>query len=142
MVLGEFYEDREPYDAILREAGAAGAVTMSGDYVPSEAVGDYFSASDLVVLPYRSATQSGIVQVAYQLERPVLVTRVGGLEEMVRDGESGMIVAPDDLSALAGAVGRFYDSALETGLVEGVRRMKAGMGWDSMAAAIERLARG
>jgi len=139
-VLGEFYEDRAAYDAIVRDCGIERIVTMTGNYVPNEGVGVHFSASDLVVLPYRSATQSGIVQVAYQLERPVLCTRVGGLEEMVTDGETGLLVAPEDPGAIARAVARYFNEGLEDRLVAAVRRVKAGMGWDALARAIVELA--
>ena len=96
VVLGEFYEDRAPYDRIVADLGIGEIVQMTGDYVPSEAVGPVFCAADLAVLPYRSATQSGIVQVAYQLERPVICTRVGGLDEMLADGVTGLLVPPED----------------------------------------------
>jgi glycosyltransferase involved in cell wall biosynthesis len=142
VVLGEFYEDRAPYDRIVEQEGLSGIVTMSGDYVPNEEVGPTFSAADLVVLPYRAATQSGIVQVAYQLERPVICTRVGGLEEMVRDGETGLLVAPGDEDALIGAVRRYFAESLEGPLVQGVRRVKKSMGWDTLAATVARVASG
>ncbi len=142
VVLGEFYEDRVPYDTIVADAGLSGGdVTMTGEYVPSESVGVTFSASDLVVLPYRDATQSGIVQVAFQLERPVLCTRVGGLEEMVTDGATGLIIPPEDEGALADAVERYFANNMEAKLVAEIRRVKAGMGWDSLARGIVALAR-
>lgn len=139
-VLGEFYEDRAYYDGIVKEDRLEEIVTMRGDYVPNEEVGAYFSASDLVVLPYRSATQSGIVQVAFQMERPVVCTRVGGLEEMVRDGETGMLVPPEDRDALAAAVARYFSEGLEGRLAEGVREQKRRMGWSNLAEAVIRLA--
>jgi glycosyltransferase involved in cell wall biosynthesis len=142
VVLGEFYEDRAPYDRIVAELGLSEIVTMTGDYVPNESVGKHFSASDLVVLPYRSATQSGIVQVAYQLEIPVICTRVGGLEEMVRDGETGLLVPSEDEAALASAVAAYFHEGMEGRLVDGVRRVKREMGWDSLAASVVRLAAG
>jgi glycosyltransferase involved in cell wall biosynthesis len=141
VVLGEFYEDRAPYDAIVTELGIGGIVQMTGDYVPSEAVGPVFNASDLAVLPYRSATQSGIIQVAYQLERPVVCTRVGGLDEMLTDGVTGLLVPAQDEGALVAAVKRYFDDRLEDRLVAGLRREKATMGWDSLAAEIVELAR-
>lgn len=140
VVLGEFYEDRAPYDRIVTELGIGSIVQMPGDYAPTEQVTLAFSACDLVVLPYRSATQSGIVQTAFQLDRPVVCTRVGGLEEMVTDGESGLLVPPEDAPALSAAVARYFDEGLEPRLVEGVRRAKAVMGWDTMANAVVRLA--
>jgi glycosyltransferase involved in cell wall biosynthesis len=142
VVLGEFYEDRGPYDRIIAGNGLSEIVTMTGDYVPNENVGAHFSAADLAVLPYRSATQSGIVQVAYQLELPVVCTRVGGLEEMVQDGETGLLVPPEDEGALAAAVARYFREGMEGRFVEGVRRVKKQMGWDNLAAAVVRLASG
>lgn len=141
VVLGEFYEDRAPYDSLIERLGIGGIVTMRGDYAPSEEVALHFNASDLTVLPYRSATQSGIVQVAYQVERPVLCTRVGGLDEMIEDGATGLLAAPGDCGEIARAVKRYFDEGLEPRLVEGLRREKAKMGWDTMAAAVERLAK-
>ncbi len=141
VVLGEFYEDRAPYDRIVEEVGLGEIVTMRGDYAPNEDVAVHFNASDLTVLPYRSATQSGIVQVAYQLERPVLCTRVGGLEEMIQDGATGLLAAPEDVAGIARAVSRYFEENLEGRLVEGLRLEKAKMGWDVMAAAVERLAK-
>ena len=140
VVLGEFYEDRQPYDRIVAELGIGEIVAMGGDYVPNEDVGVHFSASDLVVLPYRSATQSGIVQVAYQLERPVLCTRVGGLEEMITDCETGLLVPPGDEKALVAAVRRYFEERLEAKLTAGLRREKSRMGWEALAGAVVRLA--
>jgi glycosyltransferase involved in cell wall biosynthesis len=139
LVLGEFYEDRDPYDRIVRELGIEDSVAMSGDYVGNDEVGVYFSACDLVVLPYRSATQSGIVQVAYQLERPVVSTKVGGLEEMISDRVSSLLVPPGDEAALVGAIETYFRENLEATLVEGIRQRKAEMGWDAMARAVVRL---
>jgi glycosyltransferase involved in cell wall biosynthesis len=140
VVLGEFYEDRAPYDRLVERLGIADAVTMRGDYVANEEVGVYVCASDLLVLPYRSATQSGIVQVGMQLERPVVSTRVGGLSEMIEDGRTGLLVAPEDETALAGAVSRFFEEGLETPLVAGIRAAKGRMGWNVLAEAVVRLA--
>ena len=140
VVLGEFYEDRAPYDRIVADLNLKEIVRMTGDYVPSEAVGPVFCASDAAVLPYRSATQSGIIQVAYQLERPVICTRVGGLDEMLTDGDTGLLVPSEDEGALVAAVKRYFDEGLEDRLVAGLRREKATMGWDSLAAAIVDLA--
>ena len=142
LVLGEFYEDRGRYDAIVREQGIESIVEMTGEYVPNDEVGIRFAACDLVVLPYRSATQSGIVQVAAQMERPVLCTRVGGLEEMVEDGATGLLVPAESGPDLVRAVARYYEEDLEERLAAGMRGVKSRMGWDSLAAAVARLAEG
>jgi glycosyltransferase involved in cell wall biosynthesis len=142
VVLGEFYENRATYDRLVRELGLADMVTMRGDYVANEEVGVYVSASDLLVLPYRSATQSGIVQVAMQLERPVVSTRVGGLSEMIEDGRTGFLVPPEDPAALAEAVARALEAGAAEVLAQGIRAAKARMGWNVLAEAVVRLAGG
>jgi glycosyltransferase involved in cell wall biosynthesis len=103
LVVGEFYEDRGPYDRLINELGIGERVRVTDRYVANEEVEKYFKACDLVVLPYREATQSGIVQTAYSFEKPVVVTRVGGLPDVVTDGKTGYVVEPDDPEALASA---------------------------------------
>jgi hypothetical protein len=85
-------------------------VTVRSDYIPNEEVKYYFSAADAVVLPYTSATQSGIAQIAYNFDLPVIATNVGGLAEVVRDGETGLLVPPNDPRALAGRIVEYFTS--------------------------------
>ena len=82
------YGDREPYFDRVRELGVADCLEIIDDFVPDQRVEDYFLAADLVVLPYVSATQSGVVQIAYNYDKPVVTTEVGGLPEVVLDGET------------------------------------------------------
>jgi glycosyltransferase involved in cell wall biosynthesis len=96
VVAGEFYEDRAPYEALVSELGLGGAVRLLDRYLPNEEVERFFRAADIVVLPYVSATQTGIAQIALTFERPVIVTDVGGLPESVRPGETGYVVPPRD----------------------------------------------
>ncbi len=141
LVLGEFYEGREETEALVRELDLGAAVSILDEYVADEKVGLYFSAADVVVLPYKSATQSGIVQIAYQMDRPVICTGVGGLAEVVRDGETGLVVPPDDPPALAAAVVRYLRDGCEPGFVDRIRVEKRKYSWDRMAEAVELLAR-
>lgn len=104
VVAGEFYQDRRPYEEQVAALGIGDAVRLIDRYIPNEEVERYFLAADVVVLPYTSATQSGIAQIALSFERPVIVTRVGGLPEAVRDGETGLVVPPGDPQALAEAL--------------------------------------
>jgi glycosyltransferase involved in cell wall biosynthesis len=83
-------------------------VRIVAEHVPDESVGNYFAAADVVVLPYIAATQSGITQVAFAFGLPVISTEVGGLPEVVRDGETGSIVKPADEAALAAAIVRYF----------------------------------
>lgn len=140
LVVGEFYEDEEPYRQHLRKVGVEHMVRLVAEYVPNEKVAKYFCAADVVVLPYLSATQSGITQIAYNFNKPVIATNVGGLAEVVIDGVSGLVVRPNDAVALADAIVRFYTERLEEKLSAGVREEKKKYSWDAMVEAIESLA--
>lgn len=91
-VVGDFGEDRDQYMELIREKKIEDAVEVVEGYIPDKEVEKYFAACDLVVLPYESATQSGIVQIAYGFRKPVLVTNVGGLPDVVTDGKTGYVV--------------------------------------------------
>lgn len=139
MVAGEFYEGEERYRRMIAELGLAQAVIFHADYIAQDRVALFFSAADVVILPYQSATQSGIVPVAYHLDTPVIATDVGGLSEVVRDGVTGLIVPPDDPEALAAAVVRYYVDGLEAPLRAGVAAEKHRYSWANLVAAIESL---
>ena len=140
VVAGEFYDKRATYDALVEELGIRDAVRFEDRYIPNEEVGTFFRAADVVVLPYRSATQSGIVQIALAFERPVIVTRVGGLPEAVRPGETGMVVPAEDPEALATALRAFFESDAATRMQPHLRGSDAAFSWDGMRAAVHRLA--
>ncbi len=141
LVLGEFYEGRDVTAALVRELGLEDSVDIFDQYVPDEEVAPYFSAADVVVLPYRSATQSGIVQIAYQFERPVICTNVGGLSEVVLDGRTGFVVPPENPEQLADAVLRYYRDGCEAGFEAAIREEKRKYSWDRLVDAIETLIR-
>ena len=140
LVVGESYEGTAHYLKYTSELGITDAVVLHTEYVPNDSVSMYFSACDAVVLPYRSATQSGIVQIAYQFGRPVIATDVGGLSEVVLHEQTGLIVPPDDPKALADAIVRFYDEKLEEPFAERVKQERAKYTWDALVAAIEETA--
>jgi len=107
LVAGECYEDMTFYTNIIKEHEVEGQVILKADYIPASEVKNYFGAADLVVQPYRSATQSGVTQIAYHFERPMLVTDVGGLAEIVPHLKVGYVVQPDS-KAIADAIVHFY----------------------------------
>jgi len=135
-VAGEFYAREREYRALVADLGLVDAVRFDADYIPEDRVALYFSACDAAVLPYHSATQSGIVQIAYQLDSPVICTDVGGLAAAVLDGETGLVVPPGDPEALGDAVVRFYQQGLEEKLREGVRREKVKYSWEPLMRAV------
>jgi len=140
-VVGEFYEREEKYTHQIKRLCIEKNVRIIPDYVPNEQVALFFSACDIVVLPYVSATQSGIVQIAYQFDKPVIATDVGGLAEVVLDAATGFIVPAKDSEALARAVVKFYTEKKEQEFVENVRRQKAAYSWERLIHAIEELTR-
>jgi glycosyltransferase involved in cell wall biosynthesis len=135
-VVGEFYEPRAQYEAALRDPAIAAKTTIVDRYVPNEEVAGYFAAADVVALPYRSATGSGIAQVAFGAGVPVIATRTGGLEEVVEDGVSGLLVEPSQPPALARAIERFFGEGLGPRLREGVARARGRYTWEALVGAL------
>ena len=141
IVAGEFYDDEAPYREQIARLGIEDAVTVESGYAPAERVALLFSAADLVVQPYVSATQSGVAQVAFGLGRPVLTTDVGGLAEAV--GEGGLIVPPADADALAREAVRFFrQPGLAERLTGGARQRGEAGDWTPVVDAVEALASG
>ncbi len=140
VIVGEFYEPPERYRALLEDPSIRDRVRVVNRYVPNEEVARYFAAADVVALPYREATGSGIAQVAFGAGVPVIATRTGGLEEVVEEGVSGLLVPPRDPPSLARAIERFFDENLSAPLRAGVARSRARFGWGALVDALESLA--
>lgn len=140
IIVGEFYDDEKKYRNQVARLNLTEHVHMVSEFVPNEKVSLYFSAADVVVLPYKSATQSGIVQLAYHLNKPCIVTDVGGLAEVVLHEKTGFVVPPDDPEAIAEAVLRFYSENREDEFSQNVEREKLKYSWENMVSAIEELA--
>lgn len=140
LIVGDIYGERQPYLDRIASSPGRDIITLVEGFVPDETVEDYFLAADLVVLPYVSATQSGIVQIAYHYDRPVVTTNVGGLPEVVIDGETGFLVPPGDPGALAAAITRFFRENKATEFAGAVAREKRKYSWEAMVEAIEDLA--
>jgi len=139
IVVGEFYEDKEPYMKEVKDLGIGENVEFIDRYVPNEEVESFFLASDLVVLPYLSATQSGIVQIAMAFDKPMVVTRVGGLPDVVAEGKTGFIVPPEDSDAIAKAVVRFFEEGWAERMKEYFPKEKERFSWKSMVSTLEDL---
>lgn len=107
IVAGEFYTSKDPYLRQIAEAGLQDDVLLHDRFIPDEEVRYYFSAADFVVQPYKTATQSGVTQIAYQFCLPMVVTRVGGLPEIVPDGRVGYVCEPT-AEGVAAAIVRMY----------------------------------
>jgi len=140
LIVGDIYGDRQSYHDRIAASGAADVIQLVDGFVPDEIVEDYFLAADLAVLPYVSATQSGIIQIAYNYDLPVVTTDVGGLPEVVADGRTGFIVPPEDPPGLAAAVVRYFDEDRAAAFAAAVAEEKAKYSWNRMAEAVEHLA--
>ncbi|MBL6950945.1 MAG: glycosyltransferase [Bacteroidales bacterium] len=138
LVAGEFYCDPKPFREIIDKHGLQDLVIMSNDFIPDSAVTSYFCAADLVVQPYKSATQSGVSQIAYHFNKPMVITNVGGLAEFVPDGKAGYVVQPDP-TEIANAIWRFYKENKEEEFVSRVAIEKEKYSWKSMIEAINTL---
>jgi glycosyltransferase involved in cell wall biosynthesis len=138
IVAGEFYTDPEPYRKIIAENDLDDNVIMSGDFVPDSEVYKYFCASDMVVQPYKSATQSGVTQIAYHFNKPMITTDVGGLAEIVPDEKVGFVVEPDT-DAIRDAILRFYRESREDEFIQNILEEKKKYTWEKMVESINTL---
>jgi D-inositol-3-phosphate glycosyltransferase len=135
IIAGEFYEDDKPYRDLIINNNLENEIIIFDKFIRDDDVAMFFSISDLVVQPYRSATQSGVTQIAFHFEKPMLVTDVGGLREIVADGKCGYVVAPE-AKAIAEAIVDFYDNGKEQAFTEGIVNEKKKFSWDMMTSSI------
>jgi glycosyltransferase involved in cell wall biosynthesis len=137
LVVGEFYESKEEYLTLIKKLGLEKHIVIRDEYVKNEAVALYFSSADVVVLPYVKATQSGIVQIAFGLNKPVITTNVGGLPEAVEDGKTGFVVDPASPDKLAAAILKFYEGNYEAKFSERIKEGSHAFSWDAEVSSIE-----
>lgn len=139
MVVGDFGESRDEYMAKIESLGIKDHLDIHDGYIPNKEIEKFFAACDVVMLPYLSATQSGIVQIAFGFEKPVIATNVGGLPDVVSDNVSGLLIEPNDPPALADAVDRMFSEGMLDKLHEGVKKESYRFSWDRMSEIIEEL---
>ena len=132
LIVGDFGKDKQEYLELIAQNKMEDFLSIYDGYIPDRDVEQYFAASDLVVLPYESATQSGIVQIAYGFERPVVATNVGGLPDVVLDEKTGYLVPPKNPEALADAVVRFFEEQKAGEFAENIRKEASRYSWDRM----------
>lgn len=140
IIAGEFYEDAAPYETLIKQYRLENRIVRATDFIPNEQVASYFCAADLVVQPYKHATQSGVSQIAYHFERPMLVTDVGGLAELIPNGEVGYVVPPTAAAIADALVDLCTHPAKQLHFEEGTRRIKKQFSWEVMVAALKEVA--
>ena len=139
LIVGEIYQDREKVLRLIEQSPAKDHIRLIDEYVPNERVGLYFEAADLVVLPYLSATQSGIIQIAYGFNKPVVSTRVGGLPEVVVDGQTGFLADPESADSLAESILRFFKEREKIDFWRNIEEVKEQFSWKRLVEVIERI---
>lgn len=140
IVAGEFYTAREPYLRQIAEAGLQEEVLLHDRFIPDAEVCYYFSVADFVVQPYKTATQSGVTQIAYQFCLPMVVTRVGGLPEIVPDGRVGYVCEPS-AEGVAEAIVRMYEGDTLERFRENSVQERRRFSWEEMCNRITELYR-
>jgi D-inositol-3-phosphate glycosyltransferase len=135
ILAGEYYGNEAKYNALIQHYNLTARIANFTHFIPNDAIKYYFCAADLVVQPYRSATQSGISQLAYHFEKPMVVTNVGGLPEIVTHGKGGY-VAEVSAESIADAVTDFFEKDRNTLMTAAVRREKVRFSWENLAKAI------
>ena len=136
LIVGEFWGDKQSYLDKIDRNGTSANVRIVDKYVPNEEIGIYFAASDLVVQPYISASGSGICQIAYGFDRPVVATNVGSLSEVVRDGVNGRLVEPNNHRSLALAILESLEPVTLSRFTINANKTKEEFSWEKMAKII------
>jgi glycosyltransferase involved in cell wall biosynthesis len=138
LVAGEFYSDPKPYFDLIAELNLQDRFVIRNDFIPNTDVYKYFSAADVVVQPYKEATQSGVTQVAYHFNKPMITTNVGGLSETVPDGRVGFVVEPGP-KEVADAIYRFYTGHRENEFSENAKEEKKKYSWEHFINKLDEL---
>ncbi|MCB0036342.1 MAG: glycosyltransferase family 4 protein, partial [Anaerolineales bacterium] len=138
-IVGEFWDNDKPYRQQIEQLGIQEQVTIVNKYVENEVLAAYVALADVVVLPYRSATQSGVIQLAFGQHTPVITTNVGGLPDVVDHEKTGLIVAPEDPAALAQAIVRYFAQQLKTQFQQNIAQGQQRYSWQNLIREIETL---
>jgi len=128
LVAGEFYTPREPYDGLIKKHDLEDDIIVHPHFVPDSDVKNWFCAADIIAQPYKSATQSGVTQIGYHFNKPMLVSDVGGLPEIIPHGSGGYVVKADQHS-VAGALLDFFNNNRYDNFVKGIRNEKTKFSW-------------
>ena len=138
IVAGEFYEDEDKYRAQIANNGLTDRVIIKNEFIADADLRKYFGAADLIVQPYKSATQSGVTQVAFHFEKPMLVTNVGGLGEIVHDHKMGYAVEPNT-EAIAQALTDYYTHNRQADYTEYLIKQKDNYSWSKLAESFVKI---
>lgn len=135
IIAGEFYNNADQYHELEQNLDIKEQLVWHSEFVPDSEVKYYFNAADIVVQPYKSATQSGVTQIAYHFEKPMLVTDVGGLKEIVPDGKVGYVTEVDP-KLIASALVDFFENNRHDAFVQNIQVEKQKYSWSRMVDAL------
>ncbi len=138
LVAGEYYSSPQKYEQIIRENNLEDQVVLHTRFIDDAEIPFYFGAADLIVQPYKSATQSGVTQIAYHFEKPMLVTNVGGLGEIVADGKAGYTVPPDP-AYISSAILDFFENRRSPEFIQHIKAEKSRFSWERMVETLHQL---
>ncbi|MBN1225231.1 MAG: glycosyltransferase family 4 protein, partial [Candidatus Aminicenantes bacterium] len=137
VIAGEFWESKDAYLKSIEKLDIGKKVTIIDAYIPNEEIPLFFHASDIVVLPYLTVTGSGLIQLAFGFNKPVVVSGIGSLSEVVRDQETGFLVPPKNPQALANAVTSFFMKSARDTMAEAIKRERNRFSWEHLIKTIE-----
>lgn len=134
LIAGEFYENEKPYHELIEKLGIKDNLILRTDFIPDSEIKYYLCAADVVVQPYRNATQSGVTPLAYHFEKPMIVTNVGGLPSLVPDGKAGIVAEPEPVS-IANAILKFYGMD-ENSFLPHLKEIKKKLSWRNLVNSV------
>ena len=134
LIAGEFYEDRKLFDEQVENLGLQNMLILRTDFIPDNEVRNYFCAADVVIQPYRNATQSGVTPLAYHFEIPMIVTNVGGLPSLVPDGIVGLVAEPN-ANSIAEKIKEYFTKD-EDFFIKNIKEEKKKFSWEKMVDGI------
>ena len=136
LIAGEFYASRDKYINLIQHLGLQDDIILHDHFIPDSEVANYFSVSDCVVLPYKTATQSGVTQIAYNFRTPIIVTNVGGLKEIVPDGVVGYVV-DSSVEGVVDGLNRIYEEGRLDEFTHNMEHERKRFSWAAMCDKIE-----
>ena len=140
LVAGEYYSNKEEYEKLIETLQLHDKVILHTRFIPDNEVYNYFCAADVVVQPYKHATQSGVTQVCYHFNKPMIVTNVGGLPEIVPNNKVGFVVEPN-AKAVEAAILQFYAENKEQAFIQNILEEKKKYSWKVMVDKIKQLSK-
>jgi glycosyltransferase involved in cell wall biosynthesis len=141
VIAGEVYSGKEKYLEQIERSGVKERISFLDRYIPDDEVVTLYSAADVCVLPYRTATQSGVTAASFHFEVPVIATNVGGLKESVGDKELGLIIDNADPKLLSTAVENYFSKGLADRFISNIRSEKQNNSWDHFASEMIRFSK-